>query len=195
MPVESRGARNFLYKSAAVGLDVSQAFDRRRNREIALQPTEARPHFVGFPGKKIVGSSVQTLPSVRSRVLVRGEYREPPATCRGPVWLGDSGLDVVAVASAAEALALLSREHFDVVVADWLLQPPERGDHLLDEIRDPLSAHASRLVLWAGRARCVVRALLHREAVERRDARARCSRARERREPVQDECSCSDEPN
>jgi DNA-binding NtrC family response regulator len=51
-------------------------------------------------------------------------------------WLGGLGLDVVAVASAAEALAILARERFDVVVADWLLQPPERGDHLLDEIRD-----------------------------------------------------------
>jgi DNA-binding NtrC family response regulator len=51
-------------------------------------------------------------------------------------WLGGLGLEVVAVASAAEALALLSHEHFDVVIADWLLEPPERGDRLLDEIRD-----------------------------------------------------------
>ena len=50
-------------------------------------------------------------------------------------WLGGLGLDVVAVATAAEALLLLSQEKFDVVVADWLLGPGERGDWLLAEVR------------------------------------------------------------
>ena len=51
-------------------------------------------------------------------------------------WLGGLGLEVVAVSTAAEALALLAVEKFDVVVADWLLLPPERGDQLLVEVRD-----------------------------------------------------------
>ncbi len=51
-------------------------------------------------------------------------------------WLGGLGLDVVAVGTAAEALALLAAESFDVVIADWLLRPPERGDRLLVEVRD-----------------------------------------------------------
>jgi CheY-like chemotaxis protein len=50
-------------------------------------------------------------------------------------WLGGLGLQVVTVGTAAEALELLSVQHFDVVVADWLLAPPERGDRLLVEIR------------------------------------------------------------
>jgi CheY-like chemotaxis protein len=64
-------------------------------------------------------------------------------------WLGGLGLDVVAVASAAEALELLANERFDVVVADWMLEPPERGDHLLDEIKDRYP-HMRR-VLFSGR--------------------------------------------
>lgn len=65
-------------------------------------------------------------------------------------WLGGLGLDVVAVGSAAEALALLERQAFDVVVADWLLEPPERGDRLLDEIR-ALYPRVRR-VLFSGQA-------------------------------------------
>ncbi|MEO6951778.1 MAG: response regulator [Polyangia bacterium] len=50
-------------------------------------------------------------------------------------WLGGLGLEVVAVATAAEALELLAQDKFDVVVADWLLGPGERGDWLLSEVR------------------------------------------------------------
>lgn len=49
-------------------------------------------------------------------------------------WLGGLGLDVVTVGSAAEALALLAVQPFDVVIADWMLEPPERGDRLLVEV-------------------------------------------------------------
>jgi CheY-like chemotaxis protein len=51
-------------------------------------------------------------------------------------WLGGLGLEVVAVGTAAEALQLLAAQQFDVIVADWLLLPPERGDRLLSEVRD-----------------------------------------------------------
>jgi CheY-like chemotaxis protein len=51
-------------------------------------------------------------------------------------WLGGLGLEVVAVGTAAEALQLLAAQKFDVIVADWLLLPPERGDQLLFEVRE-----------------------------------------------------------
>ena len=74
------------------------------------------------------------LPTARSpRVLVVDDEALPRrAVAR---WLGGLGLEVVAVGSAAEALELLASEPFDVVVADWLLVPPERGDLLLSEVR------------------------------------------------------------
>ena len=51
-------------------------------------------------------------------------------------WLGGLGFEVIAVATAAEALDRLAQEPFDVVVADWLLGPGERGDWLLGEVRE-----------------------------------------------------------
>jgi CheY-like chemotaxis protein len=77
---------------------------------------------------------MQDLPGARSaRVLVVDDEVLPRrAVAR---WLGGLGLEVVAVATAAEALELLAQEKFDVVVADWLLGPGERGDWLLSEVR------------------------------------------------------------
>jgi CheY-like chemotaxis protein len=63
-------------------------------------------------------------------------------------WLGGLGLEVVAVGTAAEALDLLKAETFDVVIADWLLRPPERGDTLLGQVRDLYPA--MRRVLFSG---------------------------------------------
>lgn len=63
-------------------------------------------------------------------------------------WLGGLGFEVVAVATAAEALERLARETFDVVVADWLLGPGERGDWLLGEVRDRYPG--IRRVLFSG---------------------------------------------
>jgi len=64
-------------------------------------------------------------------------------------WLRGLGLQIVAVATAKEALALLAAEPFDVVVADWLLLPPERGDTFLVEVRERYPA--VRRVLFSGR--------------------------------------------
>ena len=77
---------------------------------------------------------MQDLPGARSpRVLVVDDEVLPRrAVAR---WLGGLGLEVVAVATAAEALDLLAQDKFDVVVADWLLGPGERGDWLLSEVR------------------------------------------------------------
>lgn len=77
---------------------------------------------------------MQELPGARSpRVLVVDDEVLPRrAVAR---WLGGLGLEVVAVATAAEALELLAQDRFDVVVADWLLGPGERGDWLLSEVR------------------------------------------------------------
>lgn len=77
---------------------------------------------------------MQELPGSRSPLVlvVDDEVLPRRAVAR---WLAGLGLEVVAVATAAEALALLAQEKFDVVVADWLLGAGERGDWLLGEVR------------------------------------------------------------
>lgn len=63
-------------------------------------------------------------------------------------WLGGLGFEVVAVATAQEALERLAEEPYEVVVADWLLGPGERGDWFLGQVRDLYPS--IRRVLFSG---------------------------------------------
>jgi CheY-like chemotaxis protein len=62
--------------------------------------------------------------------------------------LRHAGMKVVAVETAAAALDELGKEHFDVVLSDWNLRPPERGDRLFAEIELRFPARL-RLVLYS----------------------------------------------
>jgi DNA-binding NtrC family response regulator len=62
--------------------------------------------------------------------------------------LRHAGMKVVAVETAAAALDELGKEQFDVVLSDWNLRPPERGDRLFAEIEARLPTRP-RLVLYS----------------------------------------------
>jgi DNA-binding NtrC family response regulator len=62
--------------------------------------------------------------------------------------LRHAGMKVVAVETAAAALEELKKDRFDVVLSDWNLRPPERGDRLFAEIEARFPASA-RLVLYS----------------------------------------------
>lgn len=83
-------------------------------------------------------------------LLVDDDVLVQRATAR---MLRHAGLTVVTATSRAEALEVLGEgRRFDVVLSDYQLDPPDRGDLLFADIEARFPSAPMRLVLYSGRS-------------------------------------------